>query len=108
MKHGQKPVDNQKNKNCPSEERKRAKYFQESRDIWKKRVSEKRKQLQVAMTKVNRLSEREKKLKENAEILKEELSKSKIQLLTYAEKVKLKDLEIDELKKNSSDNSTGS
>ena|ERR1700678_764700 len=91
-------VENQKNER-PSDIRKRAKHYQESRNEWKQRNADKRIQLQVLITKNTRLENRLDEHRDNIKSLERELIEAKKQLEALAQENKVKDEKIEDLKK---------
>jgi chromosome segregation ATPase len=83
----------------PSDLRKRAKHFEKSRDEWKKRNAEKRREKQVLMTKTSRLEQRLKQQEENNLAFEKKLKKAEAQIKKLEDENEKKDNEIEILKK---------
>jgi response regulator RpfG family c-di-GMP phosphodiesterase len=97
---------NQEKIKLPCELRKKVKHFHESRDEWKQRNAEKRKQIQVLMTKNLRLEIRLENIMKDIGSLEKTLNQTLERLYLAEEEGKRKDGEIEILKKNSSYNHT--
>ena len=85
----------------PSELRKRAKHFEQSRDEWKKRNAEKRAEKQVLMTRNSRLEQRLQKREEDVLGLKKKLDDAEKQIEILEHENNIKNEQIEDLKKNS-------
>ena len=79
--------------------RKQVKHYQESRDKWKQRNAEKRTKIQALMTDKKRLGERLQKEQDNMLALNKQIKCLQSSFEEVEEKSKIKDKQIDELKK---------
>ena len=79
--------------------RKEVKIFREKRDLWKERNADKRKQLQIALTKINDMEESRDKWKTDAKESKTLLKNAQQELEEVKALLKIKEQEIDVFKK---------
>ena len=92
-------IKKSKKKELPSELRKEAKKYREKRDLWKERTAIKRKQLQIAMSKVTDVEESRDKWKKDAKDYKTQLEYAQQELKKTQQDLVIKENEIEKLKK---------
>ncbi len=92
-------LENTEDQERPSDIRKKAKYFEKSRDGWKERNAEKRTKIQVLMTKNSRLENKLEAQGKTLAGLEKKLSAAEKQMRNLEKENNEKDGEIESLKK---------